>query len=257
MTAPKIFAPEYYTHMAALEAASWWNAGMRDLAARLLLSAELSATGTMLDVGCGSGQTMRWFRELHPSWRTVGLDLSFEGLRAAREAGGESVMAASALELPLRDRSVDMVITLDVMQHLPLGGGDAIALRQIRRVLRPGGVVLIRTNAQAVPFTPDDPTYSFHKYTSDELRAKLESAGFEVLRLGRVNALLGLAEIPRELRARRTAEGGYVGLLATMPRRGIFWQMKRAWLGVEGALVAAGMSLPMGRTHLVLARVPA
>ncbi len=257
MTAPKIFAPEYYTHMAALEAASWWNAGMRDLAARLLRGASLPAAGTMLDVGCGSGQTMRWFRELHPGWQTVGLDLSFEGLRAAREAGGESVMAASALELPMRDQSVDMVITLDVIQHLPLGGGDETALREIRRVLRPGGVVLIRTNAQAVPFTPDDPTYSFHKYASGELRSKLESAGFEVVRLGRVNALLGLAEIPRELRARRTAESGYVGLLATMPRRGMFWQIKRAWLGVEGALVAAGMSLPMGRTHVVLARVPA
>ena len=257
MTAPKIFAPEYYTHMAALEAASWWNAGMRDLAVRLIRVAGLPTDGTMLDVGCGSGQTMRWFRDLHPRWRTVGLDVSFDGLRAAREAGGEAVMAASALELPMRDRSVDMVITLDVIQHLPLGGGDATALREMRRVLRPGGILLVRTNAQAVPFTPDDPTYSFHKYASGELRAKLESAGFDVLRLGRVNALLGLAEIPRELRARRTAESAYVGLLATMPRRGVLWQMKRAWLGVEGALVAAGMSLPMGRTHLVLARVPA
>lgn len=256
MTAPKIFAPDYYTHMAALESASWWNAGMRDLAERLLGQAKLPATGTMLDVGCGSGQTMSWFRERHPGWRTLGLDLSFDGLRAAREVGGESVLAASALELPVRDRSIDVVITLDVLQHLPLEGGDITAMREIQRVLRPGGALLIRTNAQTVPFTPDDPTYSFHKYHSRELRERLESAGFDVLRLGRVNALLGLAEIPRELRARRTAESGYVGHLATMPRQGLSWHLKRAWLGVEGALVAAGASLPMGRTHLVLARVP-
>lgn len=257
MTAPKIFAPEYYTHMAALEAASWWNAGMRDLAERLFRVARLPARGTMLDVGCGSGQTMRWFRELHPGWSTVGFDLSFDGLRAAREAGGESVLAASALEIPLQDRSVDLAITLDVLQHLPLDGGDGQALREMHRVLRPGGALLIRTNVQTVPFTPDDPTYSFHKYSSQELRDRLESAGFDVLRLGRVNALLGLAEIPRELRARRAATSGYVGHLSTMPRRGLSWQLKRAWLGVEGRLVAAGASLPMGRTHLVLARVPA
>ncbi len=255
MSAPKIFAPEYYERMRALEDASWWNAGMRDLADVMLHSAGLPAQGTVLDVGCGSGQTLSWFRRQWPGWATLGVDVARDGLRAALAGGQERVLAGSALELPLPDTSVDAVITLDVLQHLPLDGGDTRALAEIRRVLRPGGVLFVRTNAQALPRTPDDAEFNFHRYTTPELRRKLEAAGFRVSRIGRVNALLGLAEIPRELRARRTSEGAYLGLLADVPRRGAAWRAKRAWLRVENALVAGGLSLPLGRTLVALARV--
>lgn len=254
MTAPKIFESSYYTHMAELERSSWWNAGMRDLAARLLGGVKLPSEGTLLDVGCGSGQTMSWLRRLLPGWNAVGVDVALDGLHAARDGGGEHVLAASALELPFPDASFDLVITLDVLQHLPLNGGDVMALREIRRVLRPEGVLFVRTNAQALPRIADDATYNFHKYKSAELRHKLASAGFRVHRLGRVNALLGLAEIPRELRALGASHGGYAGLISTVPKVGAAWRIKRTWLGIEGRLLAAGLSLPLGRTHIALAR---
>ncbi|MEO5800909.1 MAG: class I SAM-dependent methyltransferase [Gemmatimonadales bacterium] len=253
MTGPRIFAPEYYTKMAALESASWWNAAMRDVAERMLVRARLPKSGLLLDVGCGSGQTMGWFRRRWPEWRTLGLDLSREGLVAAHTVGHERVFGASALDLPVPDASVDAVITLDVLQHLPLDGGDLRALREMRRVLRPGGVLFIRTNAQSWPRTNDDREYKFHKYHTSELRQKLEASGFLVRRVGRVNALLGLAEIPREFRAKRAGGEGYVGLLADIPKRNLLWHAKRAWLGVEGGAVAAGLSLPLGRTLMAVA----
>jgi ubiquinone/menaquinone biosynthesis C-methylase UbiE len=254
MTAPKIFDPEYYERMRALEDASWWNAAMRDIAGGMLREARLPAEGVLLDVGCGSGQTMEWFRRLRPGWRTVGLDVAREGLLAARAMNHQNVLEASAVTLPLPDASVDGVITLDVLQHLPLGGGDLQALREMRRVLRPGGFLFVRTNHQTFPYSPDDPTYQFHKYTRDELREKLSSAGFSIVSMGRVNALLGLAEIPRDLRARKKSAGSYVGLLAGLPKRGGAWQAKRLWLRLEGSLALAGVPLPLGRTLLALVR---
>jgi SAM-dependent methyltransferase len=256
MTGPRIFLPDYYARMRALEEASWWNAGMRDAAARLLGEAGLPPGGLLLDAGCGSGQTMAWFRELWPGWRTIGVDVAMEGLRAARAGWGEPVLGASVLSVPLPDASVDAVITLDVLQHLPLGGGDGTALAEFRRVLRPGGWLLIRTNAQAWPRIPDDPEFDFHKYSAKELRQRLAESGFRTHRLGRVNALLGLAEIPRELRAQRRDGPGYSGLLAEVPRAGLGWHLKRAWLRFEGRLVARGLSLPLGRTLLAVAQVP-
>jgi len=208
----------------------------------------------LLDVGCGSGQTMRWFRERWRGWRTIGLDVAMDGLRAARHVD-ENVVDASALDVPLPDGAVDAVITLDVLQHLPLDGGDLRALREIRRVLRPGGRLIIRTNAQTWPRAADDPVYDFHKYTAPELRRKLETTGFRVHRLGCLNALLGLAEIPRDLRARRTGGDGYHGLLATVPKRNLAWHAKRTWLRAEGVLVANGLSLPLGRSILAVATV--
>ena len=159
MSAPKIFAPEYYGRMRALEDASWWNAGMRNLAERMLRSVGLPSNGMLLDVGCGSGQTMSWFRPGGPV-EYPGLDLSREGIRAARAGGERRVLGGSALYLPLPDACIDAVITLDVLQHLPLGGGDVQALTEIRRVLRPGGALFVRTNAQAFPHSQDDAGYN-------------------------------------------------------------------------------------------------
>jgi SAM-dependent methyltransferase len=255
MDAPRIFTPEYYRRMRDLESVSWWNAGMRDVGAALLEAAHLPDRGLLLDVGCGSGQTMTWFAERRPAWRQAGVDIAVEGLQAARSLGLTGVMKASALDLPFPSSAVDLVITLDVLQHLPLDGGDVQALAEIHRVLRPGGYAFIRTNAQSFPRVADDHAFQFHKYRTRELQAKLEQAELRVIRIGRVNALLGLAEIPRELRARRDdrAEHSYHGLLAE-PRPESRWSasLKRAWLQLEGQALRGGASLPLGRTILAL-----
>ena len=254
MDAPKIFTPEYYARMRELESTSWWNAGMRDVAASVLELAELPARGVMLDVGCGSGQTMTWFRRLMPGWRTVGLDVAGEGLAAARSRGETMVMKASALQLPLPAGSVDLVITLDVLQHLPLEGGDRRALGEVARVLKPGGYVFARTNAQSFPHTVDDPAFEFRKYDRPQLHQRLVEAGFDVLRLSRINALLGLAEIPRELKARHQPNS-YHGILSE-PRAEPAWRaaIKRRWLAFEGRALRSGVCWPIGRSFVALGR---
>lgn len=251
---PQIFTPEYYARMRDLERVSRWNAGMRAVAGRLLDRTSLPSEGLMLDIGCGSGQTMAWFGSRHAGWRTAGLDVAADGVAAARASGLPLVLRASALALPVRSESIDLVITLDVLQHLPLAGGDRRALAEIARVLRPGGCLLLRTNAQAFPTEPDDVAHDFHKYRPVELRERLQQAGFDVLRLGRLNALLGLAEIPRELRARNQGHS-YHGLLSE-PRREPRWKSapKRAWLRLEGWAVEYGGSWPLGRTTIALCR---
>jgi SAM-dependent methyltransferase len=250
---PRIFTPEYYARMRDLEESSWWNAAMRDIAGSLLSLVTLPATGTLLDVGCGSGQTMTWFGRTHAAWRAVGLDLAAEGLAAAR-AKDLRVLRASALEIPLHSRTIDLVITLDVLQHVPLGGGDVRMLSEVARVLKPGGYLFVRTNAQAFPHTADDPVFNFHKYEVPELNRKLTQAGFQVLRISRVNALLGLAEIPRELRA-RNQEHSYHGILAE-PRgsEGLAGRLKRDWLRLEGRAARAGFRWPFGRSIVALCR---
>jgi SAM-dependent methyltransferase len=163
-------------------------------------------------------------------------------------------MRASALRLPLSSASVDLVITLDVLQHLPLDGGDRQALNEAARVLKPGGYVFARTNAQSFPHTADDPQFEFRKYDRPQLRQRLEDAGFEVLRLSRINALLGLAEIPRELRARHHPNS-YHGILS-QTRFEPAWRstLKRRWLAFEGRALRMGVRWPLGRSFVALGR---
>ncbi|MEP6905218.1 MAG: class I SAM-dependent methyltransferase [Gemmatimonadales bacterium] len=253
--APRIFTPEYYARMRELESLSWWNAGMRDTAAMLLERASLPEKGAMLDAGCGSGQTMSWFQQTHPAWSVTGIDVAPEGLAVA-ESAGLSVRQASVLEIPFEPESFDLVVTLDVLQHLPLDGGDATALAEFARVLRPGGTLLIRTNAQAIPRVADDREFSFRKYEPLQLRERITAAGFETMFLGRANALLGLAEIPRELMAKRRQLAEYHGILAEPTEEGgVIDALCRRWLALEGRALAAGWQLPFGRTIFALCRV--
>ncbi len=252
--APLIFEPEYYARMRQLEANSWWNSAMREVMAAMLHDHRLASSGRMLDIGCGSGQTMSWFQETHGGWTAAGIDISPDAVQAAHQAG-LTVALGSATELPFPDESAELIVSLDVLQHLPLDGGDRLALAEFRRALVPGGLLFLRTNAQAFPRTVDDPIHNFHKYQPGELKTKLTDSGFQVLRLGRINALLGLAEIARELRATRHQGDGYHGILAEPPaHRGAGWRAKHRWLRLEGTLLRRGFRLPLGRTILALAR---
>lgn len=226
---------------------------MRSIALKLLKSSELSANGHVLDAGCGSGQTMEWLADILPGWQRTGVDLSHDALTAARSIG-QTVGAASVLDLPLESDTFDLAISLDVLQHLPLDGGDAKALREIRRVLKPRGVLLIRTNAQSFPRVPADEANLYKRYDPDPLAQILIECGFDILRLSRANSILGLAEIPRELRARGKSNGSYHGLLSAprAPRR--LDSIKQRLLAAEGTLVARGTRLPFGRTLFALCR---
>lgn len=254
--APRIFSEDYYERMRRLESASWWNAGMRDIASALLRRADLGPAGTLIDVGCGSGQTMSWFTESRPGWKAAGVDIAEEGVAAARSAGLD-VVTGNALDLPFESASADLVITLDVLQHLPLPAGDVDCLREIRRVLRPGGYLFVRTNCQSTPRATEDPANNFRKYEPDDLREKLDQAGFEVNALSRANAMLGLAEVARELRATKREGSGYHGLLAVPGRPGgLAYSAKRAMLRIEARLIGAGGGLPFGRSIVALCRKP-
>jgi len=163
---------------------------------------------------------------------------------------------ASALRIPFESRSIDALISLDVLQHLPLDGGDSTALAEFARVLVPGGVLLVRTNAQSIPRTPDDENASFRKYTTGALRKKLRNAGFQIDMVGRCNAVPGLAEIPRELRASRMDVGAYHGILAEPGgEAGFVHSVLRRWLVLEGRAMIAGLPLPLGRTIFALCRM--
>ncbi|GII89374.1 hypothetical protein Ssi03_73640 [Sphaerisporangium siamense] len=89
--------------------------------------------GVCLEVGCGTGVHARTVREL--GWTPFGIDLSSGMLRYAR--GRLPVARADAERLPIRDGALPAAIAMMVHTDMP---GYATALREVARVLRPGGV---------------------------------------------------------------------------------------------------------------------
>jgi ubiquinone/menaquinone biosynthesis C-methylase UbiE len=142
----------------------------------------------VLDVGCGTGQTLAAIVAAHPAVRAYGIDLSGEMLAVARRrlAGAAELQVADAERLPLADGSVDLVVCVDSFHHYPDPGA---ALREMRRVTRPGGGLVMgewRVAAALRPLMnfllPRLPEGDVHIYTARELIALAAAAGYSALR---------------------------------------------------------------------------
>lgn len=102
----------------------------------------LPRDGSYLDIGCGNGYTVRWAAEAVPDGRAVGVDVSPRMIARARELSeafrnAEFHVASFPDEHPLQRASFDVIYSMEVFYYLPdLGEG----LREVRRLLRPGGV---------------------------------------------------------------------------------------------------------------------
>ena len=110
----------------------------------------LRPDAVVLDVGCGPGTITAGLARR--AGRVVGLDMSAEMVESARslatrEGVGSAVFeVGSAYELPFEGATFDVVYAHQVLQHL---GDPVAALREFRRVLRPGGLVAVRDSDYA------------------------------------------------------------------------------------------------------------
>jgi ubiquinone/menaquinone biosynthesis C-methylase UbiE len=105
-----------------------------------LLGRPLRAGERVLDAGCGTGYLAAGLRRARPDVRVVGADISAGMLANARAAGAAPLVQADAARLPVADACVDVVVARGVLHHLPDVAG---ALREWRRVLVPGGAVVL------------------------------------------------------------------------------------------------------------------
>jgi SAM-dependent methyltransferase len=233
------------------EEAQWWYAGQRAIASALLEPA-IGGGGPrprrLLDAGCGTGFNLLALSGLG---RAVGVDLAPEAIAFCRERGVRAVRA-SLLALPFPDASFDAVTSFDAIYHAWVTD-DRAAVAEMARVVRPGGVVLVRVPALRVLWGAHDAeVQSRHRYTRAELRALLESCALRVERATYCNSILFPLLLGRRTLDRLLGrEGSDVGFLPA-PLEGVF---RRALLA-EAALVRRGFSLPVGASVTALARRP-
>jgi ubiquinone/menaquinone biosynthesis C-methylase UbiE len=101
------------------------------------LSAHLSFAGmTVIDVGCGNGDSVRWLAA--QGARATGLDCPEMLARAASPAAGETYVSGVAQSLPFADACADLILYQASFHHVPPGEMER-ALGECRRVLKVGG----------------------------------------------------------------------------------------------------------------------
>lgn len=147
------------------------------------------SNATIIDLGCSTGYLLEDLARAHPSATLIGVDLVAAGLRKAHASvPGARLLHADARALPLADGSVDALVSANLLEHIP---DDVQALREARRVLRPGGRF-----ALVVPAGPS--TYDYYdrflgherRYSRGELDRKCREVGLQPINSRHVGALL-------------------------------------------------------------------
>jgi SAM-dependent methyltransferase len=152
--------------------------GVHDFARRAILDAlELRTGDRLLELGCGGGLLLR--DALAAGASATGIDHSEEMVGLARErAPGAEVLFGSADQLPFREASFTAAAMSMVFFFLP---DPLAALRELRRVLVPGGQIAIYTTSaklRGTPAAPEPLASRSHFYEPDELRALADAAEF-------------------------------------------------------------------------------
>ena len=170
----------------------------------------LSADSTVVDIGCGDGY---WSQQLLTMQRVqlVGVDYSPLRLdRYRRNVPGAEALLGSCLALPLRDGSADFVMMHQVLEHLP---EPSAALSELKRVVKPGGTVLISvpnegTWLKSLQYRWIEPrvlrtTDHISFFTEPSLRALLEANGLRCRRLDAVGFYFPHTSVSRRIVSRR------------------------------------------------------
>ena len=242
-----------YAAMYAVEDTLWWYTGMRRIA-EAVLGNRLRTGMRVLDAGCGTGGNLRW---LGRYGEVFGVDLASEAMRFCRQRGLSRVTRASITRLPYPDGAFDLVTSFDVIYHLDVSD-DVAALREVCRVLRPGGTLLVRVPAlEQLRSEHDTAVHTRQRYSLSELRAKVAASGLKVLRATYANTLLfPLAAGSRLLARARRGEGTEDAERSDVhavpaPLNFTF----RFALDVEAAILSR-VTLPVGLSALVVAERP-
>jgi methionine biosynthesis protein MetW len=177
-----------------------------------------------LDVGCGDGGTSGVWLQQHAA-QYVGVDISKSAVRAACERGLDARVIDDDASLPFADGSFDVAVCIEVLEHL---FAPQKTLSEIRRVLRPGGRVVVtvpniahwrnrldlavlgRFNPRGDSRSPTEPWRDPHLrfFTLGSLAALLEQDGFEIVERGGHAEHGLLHHLPGLRRLARSPEAG-------------------------------------------------
>ena len=162
--------------------------------------------GRLLDVGSGSGEFLSTMRKR--GWAVMGVDVDPAAVRAARRAYGLEVHLGAVADLVAKGLQFDAITASHVIEHVrdPVG-----LLAQCRRLLRPGGRVVLRTpNARShglarygAAWRGLEPPRHLHLFTAEALAACAARAGFAAADCFTSTAMADITWVASRLIARR------------------------------------------------------
>ena len=233
-----------------LEETHWWFVVRRGIVLDAIARPAPRPVQDILDVGCGTGGTMRALRSRFPKAQIKGVEPVEGAARIAADTGCD-VISGMFQHLPVEGESFDVVMALDVLEHL---ADDGLGLAEAFRALRPGGRLIVTVPALPGQWSVHDELNGhFRRYTRAGLTGAVRAAGFRVERATYFNTLLlPLALLERA--ALRRFKLPRSPAVALPPRP--FNAALRGVFGLERPILAR-TDLPIGLSLLLIAGRPA
>jgi SAM-dependent methyltransferase len=139
-----------------------------------------------LDLGCGMGAMMPTLKEV--ASEVLGTDISQESLAHCQARGFPNTFRAKGHEIPIADNSLDLIVALDTLEHIPQ---ERETLTECFRMLRPGGILMISVPAYQFLFTHQDKVvHHQRRYTRGDLKRKVLSVGLLPIKASHINFFL-------------------------------------------------------------------
>lgn len=170
--------------MKEVESVHWWYRVRRLFVKQLLTKYGFLPGRRVLEIGCGNGATLEDLQKR--GYECEGVEI-FDDARMTAMERGVSVTAARAEKLPYPDASFDIVLMLDVLEHIE---DDRAALTEARRVLKKDGLIVLFVPAfMSLWGRQDEISQHKRRYTKTTLLQRMPSS-FRILRTGYFNFFL-------------------------------------------------------------------
>jgi ubiquinone/menaquinone biosynthesis C-methylase UbiE len=235
---------------AQAEASHFWFVGFRRFLSPVLQTIAAGRSGLrLIDCGCGTGNNITLLR---PYGQVHAFDLTPFGAMRTRRSGCP-VVRADMMRMPYLDNVFDVATSFDVVQSVP---DDRLAVREIARVLKPGGYAVLNVTALEIMRADHAEVWQeLRRYTPRSAARLVEDAGMEVVRISFLFAsvfplMLAVRLWQRLLRRFREPTGDSD---MHVPSRSI-----NAALGLllrlEAVAVSRRIPMPVGSSLLIVAR---
>jgi SAM-dependent methyltransferase len=228
----------------------WWYRGRRRIIRAELDRLPLPVGAQVLDAGCGSGRTLV---ELQRYGDVRGIELSEDAAEMARGRGTGEVVTGRLEELPWTQATFDLITCLDVIEHTP---DDRLTLRELRRVCKPGGWLLVTVPAyQALWSAHDEANHHYRRYSRRGLRAAALDAGWRVERITSFNSMLLAPAAAVRLAERRWRRNGSADATLHLGPEWINRALETP-LRIEARWLERGRTLSAGLSLMAVLRNP-
>jgi SAM-dependent methyltransferase len=189
------FEARFFHLLAEIEKGNFWFESRN----RLLIWAlrrYFSNAQNFLEIGCGTGFVLSGIHQEFPKVVLYGSDLFVEGLMHAQKRVPKAFLfQMDARNIPFAEE-FDVIGAFDVLEHIE--EDETVLIQMHQAVCQRGGIILTVPQHPFLWSRRDDYAHHLRRYTAQELRAKVENAGFEVLKITSfVSLLLPLMMISR------------------------------------------------------------